>query len=105
MFWSEIWLDNRRPKHGILVDSRRKPHIKYKQVAKALKTNFQNDVQSNSKRKVLKEATHIGEQNKSLVNMIEGKNGSKNAYTIFSFIIRLNVTTTYILIRKLLINY
>jgi hypothetical protein len=92
MFWHGIWLDNGRPKHGIVADIRRRTRAKYKQVVKALKRDqgeqmskkLSTSLQSNCKRDFWKEAKRIGGKNQSLVNMIDGEHGNDNISKVFA---------------------
>ena len=46
MFWHRLWVDNGRPRQGIVADIRRRTHANYKRAVKKLKSE-QSQLQAN----------------------------------------------------------
>jgi hypothetical protein len=92
MFWHGIWMDNGRPRQGIIADIRRRTRAKYKHAVKALKREQDTQIsqkmatslQSQNKRDFWKEVKRIGGKFQSVVNVIDDEYGNDNISNAFA---------------------
>jgi exonuclease III len=92
IFWHRLWIDNGRPKQGIIANIRRNTRAKYKRTVKNLKHNEANIVsqkmaealQAQNGRNLWKEIKRMNGKRPSIVDIMDNEQGSDNISKLFA---------------------
>ncbi len=92
MFWHHLWIDNGRPRHGLIADIRRRTRAGYKRAVKLVKRN-QSDIkidkmaqslQSDDKRDFWDEVKRITASRNNMPCVVDDTHGDVNISKLFA---------------------